>query len=73
MNVCERVSMFDGFAPPYTLEQWVNYSPHPTGRTEVRHDVDVNIKEALNTKLHLRQFQWYWIKNVLQKNHQRKH
>ena len=31
MNVCERVSMFDGFAPPYHLEQWVNYSPHPAG------------------------------------------
>jgi len=23
--------MFDGFAPAYTLEQWVHYSPHPTG------------------------------------------
>jgi len=23
--------MFDGFAPPYTLEQLVNYNPHPTG------------------------------------------
>ena len=33
MDLCERVSMFDGFAPPYTLEQWVNYSPHPTGGT----------------------------------------
>ena len=31
MNVCERVSMFDGFAPPYTLGQWVNFCPHPTG------------------------------------------
>ena len=31
MNVCERVSMFDGFTLTYTLEQWVNYSPHPTG------------------------------------------
>jgi len=31
MNMCEYVSMFDGFAPPYTHELWVNYSPHPTG------------------------------------------
>ena len=31
MNLCERVSMFDGFAPTYTLEQWVNYNSHPTG------------------------------------------
>ena len=31
MNVCERVSMFDWCSPLYTLEQSVNYSPHPTG------------------------------------------
>ena len=40
MNVCEPVSMFDGFAPPYTLVQWMNYSPHPTGRIHVCNDTD---------------------------------
>ena len=38
MNVCERVSMLDGFAPPYTLEQWVNYNPHSTGCAGQRTD-----------------------------------
>ena len=36
-DVCERVSMFDGFALPYTLEQWVNYSPYPTGGQRPEH------------------------------------
>ena len=31
MNVGVHVSMFDGFATPYTLEQWVKFSPNPTG------------------------------------------
>ena len=53
MNVCERVSMFDGFAPPYTLGQWVNYSPQPTGEKTHTNKTTTKNHEDFNTILNV--------------------
>ena len=53
--MCESVSMFDGFAPSYNLEQWVNYSPHPTGGGTLLMQ-NINIKTSLIQYKKIRRF-----------------